>query len=514
MRASSDPTAKGIPSGRPFGTPVAPATHRPRAPPSPTMSILTRYLIRAHVGPFLFALTALTGLLFLNTVATHFEELAGKGLPLTILLEYFILSLPHIIALTLPMAVLVAVLYAFSEVTSSNEFTAMEANGLNPRRVVAPVVATGALVAVGMFFFNDQLLPETNHRLKNLMVDINRKSPTLQLREQVVNEIQTENQQQKYYLQATGIDQETNRLVDVAIYDLSEAGRARTIYADRGTMAFNRQRTDLFLTLYDGVLEQGSMTEPASFQRLFFEEYVLPLRGIGDAMERRARSEYRSDRELSTAMLGDRAEEIRGELERIREEAREASVAAVRTALGLPVEEDPGSGGVEVDTTDARIQAARNLRRAGPGDDDLVASTAREIRVLGTEERMRSRRYNSYRVEIFKKYAIAFACLVFVLLGAPLAVRAPRGGVGMVIGVSLAVFGLYWVGLIGGENLADRGIIDPFWAMWTPNLVLLALSVLALRSMGEPAATPQGTRWSDFLLQIPVAFRRWRSGSA
>ena len=67
------------------------------------------------------------------------------------------------------------------------------------------------------------------------------------------------------------------------------------------------------------------------------------------------------------------------------------------------------------------------------------------------------RTMNQYDVEIHKKFALAVACIVFVLLGAPIALRFPRGGVGVVIGVSLAVFGLYYVGLIAGETLADDG---------------------------------------------------------
>ena len=52
---------------------------------------------------------------------------------------------------------------------------------------------------------------------------------------------------------------------------------------------------------------------------------------------------------------------------------------------------------------------------------------------------------NTYGVEIHKKFALAVACFVFVLLGAPIALRFPRGGVGLALGVSLFVFALYYV---------------------------------------------------------------------
>jgi lipopolysaccharide export system permease protein len=92
---------------------------------------------------------------------------------------------------------------------------------------------------------------------------------------------------------------------------------------------------------------------------------------------------------------------------------------------------------------------------------------------------------NSYEVEIQKKFALAVACTVFVLLGAPIALRFPRGGVGLVIGVSLGVFALYYVGLIAGEALADRAILSPFWAMWAADIIFTAVGVLMLARMGH-----------------------------
>ena len=203
------------------------------------MSILTRYLIRAHVGPMLFALSVLTSLLFLNAVAQRMDDLVGKGLGWQVIGEFMLLSLPHTVALTLPMSVLVAVLYAFSEITAANEFTALAAGGVRPARILIPLLGVGAILGGVVLFFNDRVLPEANHRLKNLLVDISGKSPTLQLREQVINEIRTTDGSTRYFLQARAIDPISNELEDVAIFDVSDAGRHRTIYATHGTMAFN-----------------------------------------------------------------------------------------------------------------------------------------------------------------------------------------------------------------------------------------------------------------------------------
>src|SRR5262249_54452379 len=76
---------------------------------------------------------------------------------------------------------------------------------------------------------------------------------------------------------------------------------------------------------------------------------------------------------------------------------------------------------------------------------------------------------NSKLVEIDKKYAIPFACIVFVFIGAPLGMMARRGTFGVGASLSIGFFVIYWASLIGGEKLADRGFIPPWIGMWFAN---------------------------------------------
>ena len=119
------------------------------------MRILTRYVIKAHIGPFLFGFTALTALILLNAFAQQLGRLVGRGLGLPVIGEFFVLSLPHVIALTLPMSILVATLYAFSELTGNNEIMAMAAGGLHPSRLITPLVVVGLGLAGTVYYFND-----------------------------------------------------------------------------------------------------------------------------------------------------------------------------------------------------------------------------------------------------------------------------------------------------------------------------------------------------------------------
>ena len=116
-----------------------------------------------------------------------------------------------------------------------------------------------------------------------------------------------------------------------------------------------------------------------------------------------------------------------------------------------------------------------------------------------------TRNRNRYEIEIHKKFSLAAACLIFVVVGAPLAVRFPRGGVGLVFVVSLVVFAIYYVGLIGGEALANVGIVPPFWAMWGTNLIMSVVGGVMLLRMGHDQNTGRGGTWSDRF----DAIRKW-----
>ncbi len=449
--------------------------------------VLARYLIRAHVGPFLFALTAITGLIFVNAVAQRVDSLVGKGLPWQVIVEFLVLSLPHTIALSLPMSVLVAVLYAFSEMAASNEITAMSAGGVRPSRMMLPVVGLGIIATLVMLFFNDTILPESNHALKNLLLDIGRKSPTLELREQVVNELRSGQGLDRYFLTADRIDHETNELRNVAIYDANDPLRQRTTYAEWGEMAFNESRTDLYLTLYNGVVHEVQSDREGGFQRLFFQEQVVPLREVGNELDRRVGGADRSDREMGFALLRQNADERTEQLDSLVAESRRASVEAVLVALARPTGQD--SAAVVASTRRARAGlAGATWLNTDPATQQVVAGArARAARGAALQQSI-----NRFEVEIHKKWAIAIACLVFALIGPPLALRFPRAGVGFVVVASALIFFVYWIGLLGGESLADRRVADPAVTMWLGNVVFFALAVLLLRGMGRSSGNNRG----------------------
>lgn len=462
------------------------------------MSILTRYLLRAHLGPFLFALTTMTGLLFLQTVARKLKDYSGKGLPPEVIFEFMYLSIPHIVALTLPMTVLVAVLYAFSDMAANNEVTAIKAGGVPPTRLMRPMLLAGLAIAGVMFYFNDQVLPESNHRLKNLTLDVNRKAPTFSLREQVVNPIEASASRDRYAIRAVEIDNTTSKLFDVTIVDQNDPLRQRVTVADSGVMAFNASRTDLYLTLFDGRVLETTNDPPGNLQQVLFEKQVIPLRGIGNELEREFSSE-RGDREMTLGMLAEAAREREQNRLEVEREGRERLRSTVRAALGDPVADSALT--VPANQPQLRAGAMRTEGTALQKDNltsaAVTATTTSRVRVEAHRQ-ARSR----LEVEIHKKLTLSFACIVFVLVGGPLAMRFPRGGVGTVIVASSVIFAVYWSGLIAGETLADRNVAPPALTMWLPNVIFTIIGIGLYRRMGRETGTSRGGGWGDLLLSV------------
>lgn len=488
------------------------------------MRILTRYLLRLHLAPFLFALTGLTLLLLLDQVSRRFQDLIGKDLHWMVIVEVFVYSIPFILAQTLPMAVLIAVLYTFNRLAGDTEITAMRASGIPLSRLIAPLLLAATILAGGMTWFNNTVLPESNHHLQVLLTSIGRKKPTFFLRERTINEVVPS----RLYVQPGAIHRDRSGIEDAAIYDERDGRRSRTIYADSGQMAFDAGGKDLYLTLFDGVLQERQNERPHGFQRIQFAGLVMKVPDVANELERDTLSGYRSDREMNIAQMRERAREGEIRIDEARRESRAYAIAiAERLAAwrepleastgttpegtapvgpapaagpgpnAAPPRASPGSSATAERPVDGGVRGAGDGEAGQATPGDTVRRAVSEARIAAgrlthpidavsqfTNYRDRvvsgEQQANKFWVEIHKKGSIPAACIVFVLIGAPIAVRFPRAGVALVVGVSIAFFAAYYVSLVGGEELADNRFVSPFWAMWAPNVLFGLVGLAAL----------------------------------
>jgi len=499
------------------------------------MNLLSRYLLRQLAAPFVFALTALTSLMLLSQIAKKFGSLVGKGLPWTVIAEVFGLSVPFIVAMTMPMAVLLAVLYAFSHLAADNEVTAMRASGISVYQVLRPVLAWGVFMAALNFGFVDQVLPRSNARLRNLLIDIGRKKPTFELREQVINGVPPSS----YFLRANRIDASTGRRRGVTIYDVGGDATRRIIYADSGLMAYAEGQTDLSLRLFDGSIHQYRPREPEGFQLTYFKVNDIRVRNVFDELERNTSEAVRGDREMSTCEMLRIIREAEREQREARRDRADLLQSDLRSLLqlppvGLPAQAVPleplplycrafkRARSLVLPKTLSAQAAARDgdqAGRAAPPQEEtgrarppkgaaisnwsLTATAVDRVQDAG-------RRAARFGVEVHKKWSISYACISFVIIGIVMALRFPRGGIGLVIGGGLLVFSVHYVGLTMGESLADRGHIQPWLAMWLPNIVLTVLGVIGLIRVSRESGSTRGGDFQEVIDGVRHLFRRVR----
>ena len=493
------------------------------------MRLLRGHILRSVVGPFIFAWVALTGMLMLNQLSRRLGDLVGKGLPPGVIVEVLTLFIPFIVALTLPMAILVAVLYGFSQLGVDNEITAMRASGISVPQMVRPVFVAGLLLAVANFLFIDQILPRTNLRLLNLQTDISQKKPTFALKETVMNNLPGS----LYVLQASRIEPGTGRMREIVIYDMSPPDGRRMIYADSGYMAFEDGGKDLVLKLYDGRAHEYKTAEPATVHVTHFAENTINVRDIQNAFQESFGSVGRGDREMSTCEMIDRVASSRQDAARAAVRRRILAENDLRALLQLYAVPEPPQAAVKVvvphcgawgrlDRWIGRLLLPRPAAAQAPAVDSVprqtgalhaAFSTISDVSVARDEEAFARRDVNQFSVEIHKKFTLSVACLSFVLIGIALALRFPRGGIGLVIGASLVIFALFYVSLTAGEQLADRGVISPALAMWFPNGVVLIAGIIGLLRVNKEFGSTHGGDVGDLIELLTGWFRNRRKSA-
>jgi lipopolysaccharide export system permease protein len=447
------------------------------------MKILTKYILREHVGPFIFGIATIMFIFLLNIVFRDLGRILGKGLPVVVVLQFFGLNLAWILALAIPMAVLIASLMAFGRLASDREIDAMKASAVPVHQLFRPILAAAAVLAVFMVQFNNSILPEFNHRLKMLYFDITRTKPAISLDPNVFyNEIPN------YSILVQKIDQKKNLLKGVFINDTSDPRYNKTVVAESGNLIFLKQEEKIVFTLFNGEVHEVEKQNVQQYRRMKFQKQSISISVPGMALEHNTFQE-RGDREKTTRML---KADIREECNLLRE--RESNI--IKLVRNDMQELFPGGYPSGNAYEQKPLFYHQNAQTRVQRMIDLIEG---EAGVLGGYKRS----INSLWVEVYKKYSIPFACLVFVLIGAPLGILVRQGGFATAGWLSFVFFLIYWAFLIGGEQLADRRILTPALAMWSPNLVVGCIGIfLYFRTLKETTLFP----WS----KITRIIKPWR----
>ncbi len=445
--------------------------------------ILDRYILKNHIGPYLFGLSIITFVFIMDFIFKYLDLFIGKGVDFFIVLEFFVLSLGHMFALIIPMAVMPATLMAFGQLAAENEITAMKASGISLYRMIFPIFVAAVLLAAALIYYQNYVLPESNHRLMNLMIDIGKMKPTLEIKENIVSDAI-----KGYTILVREKNDKTGEIRDVQIRENRPGGVPTFIIAASGRMSFMERENVLRFELEDGEIhEMPDPNDITTYRRTSFKNFVLNIQDTDRTLQRTDRT-HRGDREMSAQMMQAKIKDIRSNIASVEEYMH---VTAVKQLVDKLEVIEPEAALLE-DSGNESQSGGTNMKPLAERGANSKDAELRVMQLLENEmhiiESNMSQIYR-YGVEIHKKYSIPFSCIIFVLLGAPLAIRSGKKGMTMSIGFSILFFLVYYIFLIGGEKLADRRFVVPWLSMWLPNIVFMVAALLLLHNTVREANT-------------------------
>ncbi len=429
--------------------------------------IIHRYILKNHLFPFLFSMITLIAVFLLQFLMKFADRLIGKGLSAIVILKLIVYNLAWMVVLVVPMSVLIATIMAFGSMAQNNEIAVLKSAGVSLYRMMAAPMIASVIIAYGLVLFNNHVYPNANHAARIMLQDISRKKPMLSLLPGVFSQ-----EVPHYSILAREVDSRSNSMKLITIYDYSDPFKTNIITAEEGRIYFSKNQKKLILDLHNGEIHQTSRRDPEDYRKIIFRKHKIALDASEFTFQQSSLNSPRGDRELSAGEIRhivDSLLTIRAKLLKYYRKTIDRYLHSGKERYFVNNLKFPK------DSASAYIAAFNRMNSA----KSMILSRVRTLEFNRDQ-------IDSYLVEWHKKYAIPVACVVFILIGAPLGTMVRKGGFGMAAGISLFFFTLYWAFLIGGEKLADRGMLSPFWGMWSANILLGILGVfLIIKSANE-----------------------------
>jgi len=438
------------------------------------MRLLTRYILKQLFMPFIFSLLIIVFVLFTQFLLRAIDRFIGKGLDIGTIFEYLFLNLGWISALAVPMAVLVAALMAFGQFSEDNEITAMRSSGISFTTIILPALTMGLLISITLILFNAFIMPEMNFKARMLSGDIYRKRPGLNI-------------EPGYFMDDLPDysmiirDKENETLKDVRIFSKGINKSQTSIHSKTGKLSTIDDA--IILDLYDGEIHELDLNDYGNYRRIEFEKHKITI-PADDLFLNRRDTTSRSDREMTIPMIlakrsniDDRINIVNGRIGRaFLRTGMDSLVPPSLEASQLIIKKE-----IERFSSDP-INSVDDIYRKEKDVDIVKRQLRNEYNLL----RSYSKSSNKYNVELHKKFSLPVASILFIMTGASLGVLFRKGGFTIATGLSFGFFLIYYILMIGGEDLADRGILTPMVGVWSPNAILLIIATyLMLHTVRE-----------------------------
>ncbi len=454
------------------------------------------------------------------------DQMVGKGLTIGVLGELFFYAALTFVPMALPLAILLASLMTFGNLGERFELTAMKASGISLLRTMRPLIISIALIAIGAFFFQNNVLPIAQTKMWTLFYSIRQKSPEVEIPEGVFYD-----QIPGYNLYVEKKDRDTGTLHTMMIYDVSKGfENARIILADSGRMSITEDKTHLFLRLWDGEQFEnlresngGASKAGVPYRRESFDvkEILVPFDANFNRLDEAGMRNQFVGKDL--VRLRQSIDSINRRVDSIGNNYADMILNATRLDTDIPSTREVRKKSPDPHHDEAPSEAARNIDidslLSGKGDNALRTSILQqalakakrnyqdyEFKSMAMEDDRKNIR--RHEIELMKKFTLSFACIIFFFIGAPLGAIIRKGGLGTPIVISVLLFIAYYIIDNSGYKLARDGRWEVWQGIWLSSAVLLPLGIFLTYKAVNDSAVFNADAYKIFFRRLTGKMKR------
>ena len=471
------------------------------------MKKLYRYITKSFLGTFVLTFFIVVFIWVMQFVWLYVDDLVGKGLEFKIIAELLFYTSITAIPMSLPLALLLALLMCFGNLGEHYELVAMKASGISMWRAMRPLFNFALILSVLAFFISNSLIPIATLKWRTLLTDIQRQKLAFNIKEGVFYK-DIEN----YVIFVDRKGKDGSHIYGVKIYDHSEHnGCTKVIAADSGMMSMSPNQRSIIFTLYNGHnytdLTPDNYKETRPFERMSFKQEQLKFSLASFDMTRSSEEMYKSYqqmmniRQLSTALdslevrYSDKQQAFNDGFTR-------------RWANYYSLKNETSSGSMVADTSQ-RLHWPLLDRYEGENRSailGLAMGSAQNAKDNATFNKLdlgtQTENINKHRKEWHKKFTLSIACLIFFFIGAPLGSIIRKGGLGLPVVVSVLFFVVYYIISTIGERMAVFGDLNMFVGVWLSSIVLAPVGLFLTFKATTDAALFDGDSWKKFFQRL------------
>ncbi len=457
----------------------------------------------------------------------YIDDLVGKGVGMGILGELFFYAALSMVPMALPLSILLASLMTFGNLGEKFELTAMKASGISLIRVMAPLIFVVGMIAVGAFFFQNNVLPRAQVKMYTLIFSLRQKSPEVEIPENVFYD-----QIPGYNILVKEKNKDTGMLYDMMIYDVTHGENATILLADSAKMAMTPDMSHLYLHLYQGeqfenLREQRTSDRNVPFRRESFldKQILIPFDANFNRLDERGmRNQYvgKNIVELRQSIdsIGTRVDSI-GQMFKA-DLLRDASPVLpvvhnyavnsdgkVDEWVRKRIEEDVAKS-EEMAKVARPLSIDSVLKSLPPAEASRLVAQAlnvsrehqnmNEFKCLTVADEKKSIR--RHEIELIRKYTLSVACIIFFFIGAPLGAIIRKGGLGTPLVVSVFLFLFYYVFDNTGYKLARDGRWPVELGIWLSTFVLVPLGAYVTWKAMNDSSVFEPDRYKHFFRSL------------